>query len=59
MIGNLPGVKMHIAKNTNDFKATKELLENVENGNEYYLATGRHAAIIRKNDNLSSKLQTL
>lgn len=57
MIGNLPGVKMHIAKNTNDFKATKELLENVENGNEYYLATGRHAAIIRKNDNLVEYLE--
>ena len=57
MIGNLPGVKMHVAKNTNDFKATKELLENVENGNEYYLATGRHAAIIRKNDNLVEYLE--
>jgi hypothetical protein len=57
MIGNLPGVRMHVAKNTNDFKATKELLENVENGNEYYLATGRHAAIIRKNDNLVEYLE--
>ncbi|WP_061440036.1 hypothetical protein [Streptococcus mitis] len=57
MIGNLPGVKMYVAKNTNDFKATKELLENVENGNEYYLATGRHAAIIRKNDNLVEYLE--
>ena len=58
MIGNLPGVKMHVAKNTNDFKATKELfLETVENGNEYYLATGRHAAIIRKNDNLVEYLE--
>ena len=57
MIGSLPGVKMHVAKNTNDFKATKELLENIENGNEYYLATGRHAAIIRKNDNLVEYLE--
>ncbi|CAG5926391.1 gp35 [Streptococcus pneumoniae] len=39
---------MHVAKNTNDFKAVKELLEKAENGKEYYLATGRHAAIIRK-----------
>ncbi|MDS3020852.1 hypothetical protein RKZ89_00510, partial [Streptococcus pneumoniae] len=57
MIGSLPGVKMHVAKNTNDFKAVKELLEKAENGKEYYLATGRHAAIIRKNDNLVEYLE--
>ena len=50
MIGSLPGVKMHVAKHTNDFTAVKELLEKVESGNEYYLATGSHAAIIRKNE---------
>lgn len=50
MIGSLPGVKMHVAKHTNDFTAVKELLEKVESGNEYYLATGKHAAIIRKNE---------
>ncbi|QBX25136.1 hypothetical protein Javan240_0031 [Streptococcus phage Javan240] len=50
MIGNLPGVKMHVVKNTNDFTAVRELLEKVEAGNEYYLATGRHAAVIRKNE---------
>lgn len=50
MIGNLPGVKMHVVKNTNDFTAVRELLGKVEAGNEYYLATGRHAAVIRKNE---------
>ena len=50
MIGNLPGVKMDVVKNTNDFTAVRELLEKVEAGNEYYLATGRHAAVIRKNE---------
>lgn len=50
MIGNLPGVKMHVVKNTNDFTAVRGLLEKVEAGNEYYLATGRHAAVIRKNE---------
>lgn len=50
MIGSLPGVEMHVAKHTNDFTAVKELLEKVESGNEYYLAAGRHAAIIRKNE---------
>ena len=57
MIGSLPGVEMHVAKNINDFKAAKELLEKAENGKEYYLATGRHAAIIRKNDNLVEYLE--
>jgi hypothetical protein len=57
MIGSLPGVEMHVAKNINDFKATKELLEKAENGKEYYLATGRHAAIVRKNDNLVEYLE--
>lgn len=50
MIGNLPGVKMNVVKNTNDFTAVRELLGKVEAGNEYYLATGRHAAVIRKNE---------
>ena len=50
MIGNLPGVKMHVVKNTNDYTAVRQLLEKVEAGNEYYLATGRHAAVIRKNE---------
>lgn len=50
MIGNLPGVKMHVVKNTNDFTAVRELLGKVEADKEYYLATGRHAAIIRKNE---------
>ena len=57
MIGSLPGVEMHVAKNINDFKAVKELLEKAENGKEYYLATGRHAAIVRKNDNLVEYLE--
>lgn len=57
MIGSLPGVEMHVAKNINDFKAAKELLEKAENGKEYYLATGRHAAIVRKNDNLVEYLE--
>lgn len=57
MIGSLSGVEMHVAKNINDFKAVKELLEKAENGKEYYLATGRHAAIVRKNDNLVEYLE--
>lgn len=47
-IANLKGVKSYVEKHTNDFKAVKKLLSRVEPGKEYYLATGRHAAIIRK-----------
>lgn len=31
-----------------DYKAAKKLLKEVKEGKEYYLATGRHAAIVRK-----------
>jgi len=39
-----------IVKGKSDVKAAKELLDaHVTEGKEYYLATGRHAAIVRKN----------
>ena len=47
-VANLKGVKSYVEKHTNDFKAVKSLLSRVEPGKEYYLATGRHASIIRK-----------
>ena len=47
-IANLDGIQSKIVKNTNDFKAVKELLTFVKEDKEYYLATGEHAAIIRK-----------
>ena len=50
-IAKLPNVKSYIVNDTNDFKGVKELLSNVQEGKEYYLATGGHAAIIRKNKN--------
>lgn len=34
-----------------DFKAAKKLLKEVKEGKEYYLATGKHAAIVRKSEN--------
>ena len=37
-----------VVHNFNDFKAVNELLQSVAEGKEYYLATGDHAAIIRK-----------
>lgn len=50
-IAKLPNVKSYIVNDTNDFKGVKQLLSNVQEGKEYYLATGGHAAIIRKNEN--------
>lgn len=47
-IANLTGVKSYVVKESNDFKAVSKLLQNMDIDKEYYLATGRHAAIIRK-----------
>ncbi len=47
-IANLDDIQSKITKNTNDFKAVKELLTFAKEDKEYYLATGGHAAIIRK-----------
>ena len=34
-----------------DYKAANKLLKEVKEGKEYYLAAGKHAAIVRKSDN--------
>lgn len=40
-----------IAENSNDFTKAKELIQNVQEGKEYYFTCARHAAIIRKKGN--------
>ena len=47
-IAKLHGVKSNIEENFNDIMGTMNLLKTVEDGKEYYLATGEHAAIIKK-----------
>nr|DAK27198.1 MAG TPA: minor capsid protein [Caudoviricetes sp.] len=47
-IANLDGIKSKVIKRANDYKAVKELLTFVEEKKEYYLETGKHAAIIRR-----------
>ena len=47
-IAKLPNVDGIIVKNTNDFKAVSDIVSNVKDGKEYYFATGRHAAIIKR-----------
>ncbi len=50
-IADLKNVKSYVEKHTNDFKAVKNLLSHAEQGKEYYLSTGEHAAIVRKTEN--------
>lgn len=47
-ISKLNGVRGFIEKDINDFNAVLKLIQNVEHGKEYILATGSHAAIIRR-----------
>ena len=49
-IANLDGIESKVIKKSNDYKAVKELLTFVKEKKEYYLATGKHAAIIRRRD---------
>lgn len=47
-ITELEGIKSWVVYEKNDFTAIKKLITNMEEKREYYLAIGRHAAIIRK-----------
>ena len=47
-IASFQGVDSKIVVDTNDFRATNDLLKTTQTGKEYYLAVGSHAAIIRK-----------
>lgn len=49
-IANLDGIESKVIKRANDYNAVKELLTFVEEKKEYYLETGKHAAIIRRGD---------
>ena len=50
-ISQLPGIKSVVEENINDIIGTMNLLKTIEEGKEYYLATGNHAAIVRKIEN--------
>jgi hypothetical protein len=47
-ISKLPKVISYIEENTSDVKGALALLKKMEDGKEYYLATGSHASIVRK-----------
>lgn len=48
-IADLPGVQSVVLHGTNDIETSNQLLSYLQNGKEYYFATGGHAAIVRKN----------
>ncbi|MBS4769655.1 hypothetical protein KG090_00570 [Carnobacteriaceae bacterium zg-ZUI240] len=48
-IAQLPNVDGVIVRDKNDYSAVRKLLPYMKDGKEYYLATGRHATIVRKN----------
>lgn len=49
MIADMPGIKSSVLQGTNDMVTANQLLSNMQEGKEYYLATGGHAAIVRNN----------
>ena len=49
-IANLPEIDSKIVYGKNDIECAKELLGEMEMGKEYYLATGYHAAIVKKTE---------
>lgn len=50
-IASLDGVKSFVVNHENDLVGTKQLVTNMELNKEYYLATGGHAAIVKKTEN--------
>lgn len=49
-VSRLPGLKVYREIARSSTTAGNRLLKHVETGKEYYLVTGRHAAIVRKTD---------
>jgi hypothetical protein len=48
MVGELDGVSSMVVKSKNDITGAKQLLATMQEGKEYFLATGQHASIVRK-----------
>lgn len=50
-IANLPDVQSTTISGTDDIENANTLLSSMTPGKEYYLASGQHAAIVRRNEN--------
>lgn len=48
MISSLPGVQSNTLYGRDDVSCSLQLLASMQDGKEYYLATGQHASIVRK-----------
>lgn len=48
-VASLPNVQSITLNGTNDFETANQLLNSMQEGKEYYLATGQHASIVRRN----------
>lgn len=46
-VAAIPGLKSEIVTGKDDFECTHRLMDKMEPGREYYLATGEHAAIVK------------
>ncbi len=49
-IANLANVNSSVIYGKDDAECAERLMSKMESGKEYYLATGRHAAVVRKNN---------
>lgn len=49
-IAKIPGVNGVVLNDYNDISGATKLLKTLEAGKQYYLATGKHAAIVRKTE---------
>ena len=45
----MPDINSNVLQGTNDIEVANQLLAGMQDGKEYYLATGGHAAIVRRN----------
>ena len=50
-VADMPGVNSTVLQGTNDIATANQLLSGIQTGKEYYLATGGHAAIVKRDGN--------
>lgn len=57
IVADMPGIRSTVLNGTNDIETANQLLSSMQEGNEYYLATGGHAAIVRRNGDVYQYLE--
>lgn len=56
-IANLPNINSEMICGKNDIQCVNKLFEKMKAGKEYYLATGQHASIVRRNNDAFEYLE--